>query len=183
MKLVSAQFFVRSVLVTIGLAVGLSVIGVASSVSSASNALPAPCSGVNLWAGLVGRNGAGGTSFYNVAFINVGHTSCRLSGYPKIEGTRGNETHELPAVHENVADLHLAPTVLAPRMAGELMLATGSLCNALNTGGRVKIQKVIAANTFLTFDLPDSAGSVIVQGLSLDIACGLGVSQLGWKKS
>ncbi len=65
------------------------------------------------------------------------------------------------------------------------MLATGSLCNALNTGGRVKIQKVIAANTytFLTFDLPDSAGSVIVQGLSLDIACGLGVSQLGWKKS
>jgi hypothetical protein len=172
-------------MVTAGLAVGLPMIGVGASASYASHAQPAPCSGTNLWAGLVGSNGAGGTSFYNIAFINVGHTSCRLFGYPKIEGTRGNVTHELPAVHENVADVNLAPTVLAPRMAGELMLATGSECNALNTGGRIKINKVITANTytFFTFDLPNSAGSVIVQGLSLDTACGLDISQLGWRKS
>jgi hypothetical protein len=179
-----AKHFFRSALVAVGLAVGLPVLSFGANESSASPVQPAPCSGKSLSAGLVGSNGAGGTSFYDIALINVGRTSCRLSGYPKIEGTKGDETHELPTVHENVADLNIAPTILAPRMAGEIVLATDSECNALNSGGRVKITKAIAANTytFLTFDLPDSAGSVIVQGLSLDVACGLGISQLGWKR-
>jgi hypothetical protein len=127
--------------------------------------------------------GAGTGNFvYTIALINVSHTTCALSGYPKIQGMKGNRTYTLHISKHGTFAGNLPSTVLSPRMSGELLLSTADNCNALNTGGIAKIDKAAAINTYmsLTIELPNSDGDVHLSGFKVDIACGLEVSQLGW---
>lgn len=68
-------------------------------------------------------------------------------------------------------------------MSGLLLRSTSDGCNALNVGGRPRIRKVIAKDTYtnVSIELPNSSDEIAINGLSVDIACGLEVSQLGWR--
>jgi hypothetical protein len=100
-----------------------------------------------------------------------------------MQGMKGNRTFTLPISKHGTFAGNLPSTVLSPRMSGELLLSTADNCNALNTGGITKINEVAAADTYtnLTIELPNSDGDVYLSGFKVDIACGLEVSQLGWK--
>lgn len=143
----------------------------------------APCQGGNLWGAYIDTGAATGNFVYNIALVNVGHISCRLNGYPGIQGMRGGRIYDLHVARHGTFAGNLAPTVLSPRMSGELILSVADNCNALNTGGISKIKKIAAANTYsnLTVKLPGAAGDVYLFGFKVDIACGLDVSRLGWK--
>jgi hypothetical protein len=150
------------------------------TVASAS-AIPT-CNGQNFWAGWVDKNGAGGTSIFDVAFVNDGRTTCRLSGYPKIQGYRNGREYTLTAGHVKGNPFDIAPTTVKPRMSGEMVFTTEALCNALNTGSRSKINKVIAENSYtVSVTFPNSTAKMYVYGLTLDVACGLDITPVGWR--
>jgi hypothetical protein len=150
-----------------------------TTATAAKSALPL-CSGSWLWASYGGSNGAGGTIIYTIALTNVSKHTCRLEGYPRIVGYENGVTRSLRVSHGSYAG-NLRPTVLSFRESGRLLLSTADGCNALNTGGQSKIRKVAAANTYndLGLYLP-GGGSVMVSGIKIDVACGLGISQFGW---
>lgn len=172
----------RSVLAVSILAVGVPMIE-GSVAASASTSHVAPCKGSNLWGAYVGYGAATGHFIYTIALVNVGHTTCKLSGYPTMQGRRGTRNFPLSISKHGTFAGDLPSTVLRPRMSGELLLSTADDCNALNTGGTSKIKQVMAAKTYtnVTIELPNSRGNVYVTGITIDIACGLGVSQLGWR--
>jgi hypothetical protein len=183
MKQRSTRISFRLALTTFCIVVGVPMMNVGASVASASTPHIAPCKGNNLWGAYVGRGAATGHFIYTIALINVGHTTCKLSGYPNIQGIRDNRTYTLDVNKHGTFAGNLPSTVLSPRISGELLLSTADDCNALNTGGITKIDKVAAANTYtnLTIELPNSNGDVYLSGIKVDIACGLEISQLGWK--
>lgn len=172
--------FVRAVLAILSF-VTLGVIE-ATPAQAASTHI-APCDAQNLWGAYLGSAGATGNLIYTIVVINRSDTTCRLAGYPTMEGVRNNHQYALPSSHGTYAG-NLVATILRPRMSGMLLLSTADNCNALNIGGQTKIKKVMAANTYavLGFTLPISKGLVMVPSFHVDIACGLGVSQLGWEK-
>jgi len=149
---------------------------------SASTSRIALCRGTNLWGAYVATGAATGNFIYTIALINVGDTTCRLTGYPKIQGVKDDRTYDLPISKHGTFAGNLGSTVLSPRMSGELLLSVADNCNALNTGSTSAINKVAATNTYsdLTIKLPGAAGDVYVTGFKVDIACGLDVSRLGW---
>jgi hypothetical protein len=162
--------------------VALPLTGFGDSLAAASTNRVAPCQGSKLWGAYVATGAATGNFIYTIALINVGDTTCRLDGYPRIRGVRDGRTFTLRISKHGTFAGNLSPTTLSPRMSGELLLSVADNCNALNTGGTAKINRVAAENTYsdLTIELPGSAGDVDVTGFNVDIACGLEVSRLGW---
>jgi hypothetical protein len=153
-----------------------------SSANLASASTIPLCNGNNFEGGWVGANGAGGLSIFHIAFINEGHATCRLTGYPTIQGYRN--TREYPLVVEHMKDqpFNISSAIVAPRMSGEMVLTTSALCDALNTGSHTAIKKVIAKNTYtVSVRFPHSNYPIYIYGLSVDVACGLGITQLGWR--
>ena len=169
-----------SAILALGLGVGITTLGTVSSVASAST-IPL-CGGSNFLGGWVGQNGAGGTLIIDLAFINNSHETCRLAGYPTIQGYRNGREYHLVAGHINGRLFDIFPTVVAPRMSGEMVLTTSASCNALNSGSRTTINKVMAKNTYtISLEFPQSNVPIFINGLSIDVACGLNVTGLGWR--
>ncbi len=164
---------------------GAPVLGSGAIGAVASAPTVSACSGDNFWGGWVGKNGAGGTSIFNVAFVNDGHSTCRLSGFPTIQGYKNGREYPLTAGHMNGRLFDIYPTDVAPRMAAAMVITTADDCNALNTGGQTAIKKVIAKDTYpeISVKFPNSNNPVYVYGLALDVACGLDVTIVGWRKS
>ncbi len=161
---------------------GVPTIGHVGAPGPASASTPATCSGGDFVGGWVGKNGATGTSIFVVAFVNEGRTTCRLAGYPTIQGYRDGRRYPLHAQHITSQPFGLSPTVVGPQMSGELVLTTSGLCNALNSGGRAKINSEIADNTYaVSVEFPHSNDPIYIYGLNLDVACGLDVTGLGWR--
>ena len=182
MKHLSARAMV-TIGLTISCGVGGATITSVGASASATNS-PAPlCTGSELLGAYAGFGAATGNFIYNVVVVNVGHTSCRLGGYPKVLGVKGNRTYTLPISKHGTFGGNLVPTVLSPRMSGRLLLSTADNCNALNIGGISKIKRVAAAHTYsqLSIKLLGSAVVVSIPGLTIDITCGLEVSELGWR--
>jgi hypothetical protein len=171
-----------SVLSVASVALGAPTHGLGNSqVIAAASSLPV-CNGDNFWGAWVGKNGATGTVIYDVAFINDGRSSCRLGGYPTIRGYRNGHEYALKAGHLKGQPFDLSSTIVAPRMSGEMVLTTQDECNALNTGGQAKIQSVISDNSYsVSVTFPHSTGTVFINGLVLDVACGLNITNVGWR--
>lgn len=132
--------------------------------------------------GWVGQNGATGTSIYNLAFINDTHKTCRLAGYPTIQGYRNGREYHLAVGHLKGQLFDLLPTVVAPRMSGEMDLTTSASCNALNSGNRTAVKNIIAKNTYsVSIEFPHSTYPIFIDGLSIDVACGLNITGVGWR--
>ncbi len=139
------------------------------------------CGGVNFVGGWVGKNGATGTSIFELAFVNDGHLTCRLAGYPTIQGYRNGHQYPLKTGHLKGAIFLVHPTVVRPQMSAEMVVTTSGLCPALNSGNRANINKVIADNTYtLSVKFPESNTAIPIYGLDVDVACGLNVTALGW---
>jgi Protein of unknown function (DUF4232) len=140
------------------------------------------CRGNDFLGGWVGTNGATGTSIFQVAFVNNGSTTCRLAGYPTIVGYRDGREYPLKVGHLKGKVFDLSPTVVAPRMSAQMIITTSASCNALNTGGQSTIKKVIARTTYsVGVRFPGSKYPIAVLGLNVDVACGLDVTQIGWR--
>jgi hypothetical protein len=182
MSHLAARSLYRLAAIATCLTVALPVADFSDATSAGASTQIAPCQGSDLWGAYISTGAATGNYIYNIAIINIGHTTCRLSGYPRIQGTRGSRTYDLQVARHGTFAGNLSPTVLAPRMIGELILSVADNCNALNTGGITKINEVAAANTYsnLTLKMPGAAGDVYLSGFKVDIACGLDVSRLGW---
>ncbi len=185
MKHSTTGTFFRLAAITLCLTVAAPITTVGNSPASASTSRIALCRGNNLWGAYVATGAATGNFIYTIALINVSHTTCRLTGYPKVQGEKGDRTYDLPVRKHGTFAGNLVSTVLSPRMSGELLLSVADNCNALNTGSTSTINKVAATNTYsnLTIKLPGAAGDVYVTGFKVDIACGLEVSRLGWSGS
>ena len=160
-------------------AVGIPSLGLGSGANLASASTIPVCIGSNFMGGWVGKNGATGTSIFDLAFINVGHDTCRLAGYPTIQGYR---EYPLSAGHLKDQPFDISATIVAPRMSGEMVLTTEALCNALNTGNQTAIKKVITNHTYtVSVKFPHSNDPIYIYGLSIDVACGLNITGLGWR--
>lgn len=167
-------------LMAVCVAVGVPIFDSLTIAASASTA--PPCGGKNFLGGWVGQNGATGTLIYDLAFINDGHGTCRLAGYPTIQGYRNGHEYRLAAGHLKSQLFDILPTVVAPRMSGEMVLTTSESCNALNGGNRTVINKVIANNTYsVSIEFPYSKEPIFIDGLNIDVACSLNISGVGWR--
>ena len=182
MKHITTRTIFRFAAFTMCLSVAAPMATLSDSSAVASAGRIALCRGNNLWGAYAGTGAATGNFIYNIALINVGHTTCRLTGYPQIQGVKDGRTYTLPISKHGTFAGNLTSTVLSPRMSGELLLSVADNCDALNTGSRRAINQVAAANTYtdLTIKLPGATGDVYVTGFKVDIACGLEVSRLGW---
>jgi hypothetical protein len=185
MKHFASRSQIRCFVTALCLIAAVPILSLNEVTAVAASSTVAPCRGSNLWGAYIDTGAATGNYIYNIALINVGHTTCRLSGYPAILGSRNGHSYNLHLARHGTFAGNLAPTVLTPRMSGKLILSTANNCNALNSGGLANIPKVAAANTYsnLTLKLPNSAGDVYLSGFKVDIACGLDVSRLGWNLS
>ena len=185
MKHSTAGIILRLVAITWCLTVAAPMATLANSPASGSTSRISLCRGNNLWGAYVATGAATGNFIYTIALINVGHTTCRLAGYPKIQGVKDDRTYDLPIRKHGTFAGNLVSSVLSPRMSGELLLSVADNCNALNTGSTSAINKVAATNTYtdLTIKLPGATGDVYVSGFKVDVACGLEVSRLGWSGS
>jgi hypothetical protein len=65
----------------------------------------------------------------DLAFINDGHKTCRLAGYPTIQGYRNGREYQLAAGHLKNQPFDFSPTIVAPRMSTEMVLTTSAVCN------------------------------------------------------
>jgi hypothetical protein len=182
MKGLSIRLLVATAISTLLLVPGTFALVPGEMAVAANAPKVAACNGNNFWAGLIGSSGASGNTFYTVALINEGHTTCRLAGYPTFHGMKDNRVFSIPAQHLNSQPFGISPTILAPRTSGELILTTGDVCDALITGGQMKIKKVMSENTYTNFSVtfPKSGVRVYVPGIDLDVACGLNTTELGW---
>lgn len=134
--------------------------------------------------GLTLGSGAGLGNLVNVVgVVNVGRTSCRLGGYPGLEATRDGRAYPFAGSDHGTYFGNLSPTVLAPRMVGALMLVTEDGCPALNQSNQAADRAEIAAHTYtgVVIELPQHDGSVVVNGVRFDTACGFSSSRLGWR--
>ncbi|HUY42652.1 MAG TPA: DUF4232 domain-containing protein [Acidimicrobiales bacterium] len=164
------------------LVVGIPSLGLGISANLASASTIPLCGGNNFVGGWVGVNGAGGTSIFDIAFINEGHNTCRLTGYPTIQGYRNTREYSLAVGHMKDSPFGISSTIVAPRMSAEMVLTTSALCDALNSGSRTAIEKVIAKNTYtVSVKFPHSNDPIYIYGLSIDVACGLNSTQVGWR--
>jgi hypothetical protein len=112
-------------------AVLLPTAALASSSAPAAPAAPAvprcTSSHTQVWYGLPG-DGAAGSSFYQLEFTNIGHSTCSFFGYPGVsaDGPGGHEVG-LPATHSGGKLL----VVLAPGETAHVVLRVtdaGAIC-------------------------------------------------------
>jgi hypothetical protein len=118
-----------------------------------------------------------------IAITNVSNSTCRLGGYPTLIGIRDHQRYPLHVTSHGVLSSNLASTTLKPRMSGALIIGTGDACAALNQTNQAAIDAASASHTYtgLIVDLPNNGGAITVLGVSIDTACYLGESQLGWR--
>jgi hypothetical protein len=63
-----------------------------------------------------------------------------------------------------------------------MVITTSDNCNALNSGNRTEINAAISKNTYsVSVTFPGFKNSVYVYGLVLDVACGIKITELGWR--
>jgi hypothetical protein len=138
------------------------------------------CNSNNLLGAYAGsQSGAGGSSFW-IALIDIGSSSCRLSGYPQILGINRSRLQLLPIAHHGSQYGNPTPLKLSFEKGGFLILGTGSDCNALNTtNAAIKRNEAKYSYSDLYIVLPGRNGRVMIPGATIDIACGLSVSRLG----
>ena len=146
-------------------------------VARASAGVP-PCEGANLVGAFVTNQVATGHVTTTVAITNVGAASCELSGYPNLIGIRGAKLITLRVTGHGTYGGNLHATTLAPRMSGALIIGTDDLC-----GPYYGVIPPGHDYTGVIVVLPDHAGRVRVPGANFDTTCGLGVSQLGWRRN
>lgn len=115
-----------------------------------------------------------------IAITNVSNSMCRLGGYPTLIGIRDHRRYPLHVTLHGVLSNNLEPSTLKPRMSGALIIGTGDACPTLN---QTDSEAASATHTYtgLIVDLPNNGGAITVLGVSLDTACYLGESQLGWR--
>ena len=176
-----ARKFFGLALTVLCLVAGATITSVGTPASATNRQVPL-CTGTDLLGAYAGFGAATGNFIYDVLLINVSHASCRLNGYPSVQGMKGNRSFTLDISKHGTFAGNLLPTDLSPRMSGRLLLSTADNCNALNIGSTSQIQRVAAAHTYshLTIKLRGLAVEVDIPGLTIDIACGLEVSQMGW---
>jgi len=179
-----ARKFLGLTLTVLCLVAGVTITSIGTPASATNRHVPL-CTGTDLLGAYAGYGATTGNFIYDVILINVSHTSCRLYGYPSVQGMKGNRSYTLHVSKHGTFAGNLLPTKLSPRMSGRLLLSTADNCNALNIGGTSQIERVAAAHTYshLTIKLRGSAVEVDIPGLMIDIACGLEVSQMGWSPS
>ena len=184
MKYAAARTFFASTMSVLCLGAGATLTSTDTQASAANSQVPL-CTGSNLLGAYAGYGAATGNFIYDVLLINVGHHSCRLKGYPTVQGKKDNRTFTLPISKHGTFAGNLLPTELSPRMSGRLLISTADNCNALNVGTTATINRVAAAHTYsdVSIKLTGSALEVDIPGLIFDIACGLEVSQMGWSPS
>jgi hypothetical protein len=153
------------------------------AIAGASSATPPLCSSNNILAANGGVSGAMMKEYDWIIFVNLGPTSCRLAGYPSIEGKGIQGFVRLNPIHDATVSGTFKPTVLAPRMAGEMVIATDSSCGLINSANYKRNLRIEREHTYtaLYLYLPGGNDSVLVSGLNLDIACGMVIGPLGWR--
>jgi hypothetical protein len=168
---------------TLCLIAGTQVISDVANVRPASATSVSGCNSANFWGAYVYSSGEAGTLISTVALINVGHTACRLSGYPALVGYKDGKKYLLGPEHFRYAPFNISPTILTPRMSGVLLLSTSDSCAILNSGGQTRIRQEMSTHTYqnISIAFPDSTGPVYVNGIAIDVACGLGTTELGWQ--
>jgi hypothetical protein len=182
-KSLSVRRIISVSVLAVGFATSILPTIVETAPSGASASTVAPCASDQLWAAYLNTAGATGNLIYSFVFINIGSNSCRLAGYPTVRGYKDNHVYPLRITQHGTFAGNLSPTVLKPRETGELLISTSDFCNALNIGGQTKIRRIEAKDTYtgLEIDGPNRSWSQTLSGFSIDIACGLEVSQLGWR--
>ena len=167
--------------------VGLSpaLIGTPTSAVAASLSTPPACNNNDLLAAYAGGGGESSEDLTLIALINISTSSCHLSGYPTLLGVNRGRNFHLRITSHGTYFGNPFPTDLAPRMAGVLELATAVACPALNSSNSAVVKRNVIADTYsqLVIVLPLNRGRVRVPGASIDTACGLEVSRLGWLKT
>lgn len=152
-----------------------------STTTTTTLASAPPCRAGQLRARL-GRGGVGlGNDETRIVFTNFGPL-CRLSGYPNLEGQGATPQWRPLRVRKNgtyFGDLNAAD--IAPGRNGLLLLGTSMSCNALNTPSQSQIVATERAFTYraIRILLPMHHGTVGVNHVNLDVACGLDESRLG----
>lgn len=116
-----------------------------------------------------------------VVLTNVGPI-CRLSGYPNLEGETTTPAWRPVRVRKNgtyFGDLIAAN--VAPGRRGLLLLGTSVTCNVLNEPSQSQVAANERAFTYraIRILLPQRGGTIGVNHVSLDVACGLDESHLG----
>lgn len=154
-----------------------SLVGPGNSSSGASDGSTHACKGVDLVGAFAGSNLYAGGAIITLAITDVGISTCRLGGYPKLLGIRGNHEYTLANVGHGTQDTALAPTTLVPRESGALILDSNDGCSA-------NVYPLPAADKYtgVVILLPNGEGRVKVLGVPLWVPCGLSESQLGWAK-
>jgi hypothetical protein len=89
----------------------------------------------------------------------------------------------LNPTHDSTVSGTFKSTVLAPRMAGEMVIATDSSCGLINSANNKRNLRIESEHTYtaLYLYLPGGKGSVLISGLNFDIACGMVIGPLGWR--
>jgi hypothetical protein len=135
------------------------------------------CKGADLAGAFAHSDLYAGGAIVTFAITNVGTSTCRLGGYPKLLGIRSGHEYPLSHVAHGTQEGNLYPATLAPRMSGAFVLDMSLGCNA-----NVYPLPVVDRYTGVVILLPNSHGHVRILGVPLDVPCGLGESQLGWAK-
>jgi hypothetical protein len=135
------------------------------------------CTGTNVIGAFAHSNLYAGGALITIAVVNVGTSTCRLGGYPKLLGIRDGHEYAFANVSHGTQDVSLEPAILAPRMSGALIFDTSLGCNA-----NVYPYPASDEYTGAVILLPRDTGYVKVVGVPLYAPCGLGESQLGWAK-
>lgn len=154
-----------------------------TTTTSSTTTLPsAPTCRASQLRARLGRGVAGlGHEETVIVLTNTGPT-CRLSGYPDLEGETTTRRWQPLRVHKvgtDFGDLNAAN--IGPGRSGLLLLGTSGACNALNTSSQSQVAATERAFTYraIRILLPRHQGVVDVNGVSLDVVCGLDESHLG----
>src|ERR1017187_8059921 len=143
--------------------------------ANATSVVPS-CEGSNLVGAFVRNQVATGHVVTTIAVTNVGTATCKLGGYPHLDGLRGERKFSLRVTAHGTYGGNLRPTTLAPRMSGAVIIGTGDLC-----GPGYGVALPGHSYSGLILILPNNEGYFTVPGVTLDTSCGLAESQLGWR--
>jgi hypothetical protein len=157
----------------------LGLIGVTTAPSAfATSTRPTPaCDGRDLVAPVTGSESGLGNGISTIAVTNVGASTCRLGGYPRLLGIRTGHEYKLRITGHGTQDGNLGPVVLSPRISGAFILNTTTGCVP---GG----DSNAASHTYsgIVVLLPGKLGLFKILGITLYAPCDLLESQLGWAK-
>ena len=146
-------------------------------VSASSTSAAPTCPGRDLVGTITGAESGAGNGIWTIVVTNVGASSCRLGGYPRLLGIRGGHEYKLRITGHGTQDGNLSPAVLPSRMSGALILNTNDGCIP---GG----DPDAASHTYsgIVVLLPGSQGLFKILGRTFYTPCDLFESQLGWTK-